>query len=245
MSPTFNNRSAGFTLIELMIAMAIAGIVSAAMYATFQAQVRGQVSQDVSLAMTQSLRAAMEIMATDIRMAGCDPTQGAGAGIVTAAADNLISTMDIGGGASGQPNGSIEPNELVEYGIDLSDNLGRGVNTGALEPLHSTGMQCDALDFVYLALDNTNTPADADRLPDVLNDPATGVVDAADLDDIIAIQVSVVVRSADTANPGFLRATTDNTVYRNLQGTPIFTPTAANNMLRRFQLSETIDCRNL
>lgn len=223
---TEKNPSAGFTLIELMIAMAIASIVSAAMYATFQAQVRGQVTQDVSLSMTQNLRAAMEIMASDIRMAGCDP-EGAGASITTATNTNLVLTMDIGGGAQGQPDGNIGPGETVRYSINGNGNLGRAVDAGNLEPLHSVDLACEVLNFVYLDLDGN---------PFV---PAT----AEDREDINAIQVSVVVRSADVANPGFLTAVTNNTSYVNLQGVEILAP--QNDTFRRFQLSQTIDCRNL
>ena len=231
------NLSAGFSLIELMIAMAITGIITAAMYSVFQAQVQGQVSQGVSLQMTQSVRAAMEIMDADLRMAGCDPTEGAGSGIETAEDDNIVLSMDIGGGPEGQPDGDIDdPNERVRYAINTLDNLGRA--TGMANPpaplntLHSIDLECDVLNFVYLTDDN-----DGDGVPDVLATPV------ADTDDIVAVQVSIILRSADTANPGFLRSYTDATSYENLQGDEILAP--QNDTFRRFQLSTTIDCRNL
>ena len=234
MSSTPNHRTAGFTLIELLIAMAIASIVMAAMYAAFEAQVRGQVSQDVSLQMTQNIRSAMEIMAADIRMAGCDPIA-AGAAITTADADELIITMDIGGGLQGQSDGdTIDAGERVHYAVNADGDLGREVNVqGAmgfpndLQPLHSVDLECEALNFIYL---------DADGNPFV---PMT----EDDREDINAIQVSIVVRSADAVNPGFLRTYIDNTAYVNLQGDEILSP--QNDAFRRFQLSETIDCRNL
>lgn len=221
-----NKQSVGFTLIELMIAMAISGIISVAMYSVFLAQVRGQVSQDVSLAMTQGVRTAIEILASDIRMAGCDP-ENAGASIETAALGELILTMDIGGGSDGQPDGTIGTGERIRYAINAGDNLGRAIDNGNLQPLHSVDLQCDALNFVYL---------DADGVAFV---PVT----ADDREDINAIQVSIVVRSADAVNPGLLRRYIDNTSYVNLQGTEILAP--QNDAFRRFQLSETIDCRNI
>ena len=66
-----NNR--GFTLIELMIAMAIAGIVAAAIMMAFDSQQKTQVSQQLVVEMQQDLRAALYLMQQDIRMAGHDP----------------------------------------------------------------------------------------------------------------------------------------------------------------------------
>lgn len=225
------NTSAGFTLIELMIAMAITGIISVAMYSVFQAQVRGQVSQDVSLQMTQSVRAALEIMASDIRMAGCDPTDSSNAGFQLADGDELRVTMDIGGGFQGQPDGNTTgTNENIRYAINASGNLGRSTSGGTLQPLHSVDMECSVLDFVYIDIDGN-----------VMGTP----VAAANLDNISAVQVSIIIQSADSgaSNPGFLRAYTDNNSYTNLQGVEILAPPG--DTFRRFQLSETIACRNL
>lgn len=231
MLPNVDNKSsAGFSLIELMIALAITSIISIAMFSVFQAQVRGQNSQDVWIQMTQSVRGSMELMASDLRMAGCDPTEDADSGFLIADEGELRLTMDIAGGPLGQPDGDTDDaNEDVRYAINVGGNLGREVGgAGGLQPLHSVDMECDVLNFVYLDVDGNvmGTPVAAD-----------------DLDEISVVQVSIILRSADAANPGMMGAYTDRTTYVNLQGDVILAP--PNDSFRRFQLSSTIDCRNL
>jgi type IV pilus assembly protein PilW len=67
-------RRSGFTLIELMIAMAIAGLVLTAVYAAFGSQLRTHVGQLMTVEIQQSIRAAFTLMQHDIRMAGYDAT---------------------------------------------------------------------------------------------------------------------------------------------------------------------------
>ncbi|MEJ2478456.1 MAG: prepilin-type N-terminal cleavage/methylation domain-containing protein [Desulfobacterales bacterium] len=62
----------GFTLIELMIAMAIAGLVLTVVCAAFGSQLRTHVGQQVTVEIQQSIRAAFTLMQHDIRMAGYD-----------------------------------------------------------------------------------------------------------------------------------------------------------------------------
>jgi type IV pilus assembly protein PilW len=64
----------GFTLIELMIAMAIAGVVLTAVYAAFGSQLKTHVGQQMTVEIQQSIRAAFTLMQHDIRMAGYDAT---------------------------------------------------------------------------------------------------------------------------------------------------------------------------
>jgi type IV pilus assembly protein PilW len=64
----------GFTLIELMVAIAIASVVMAGIYSMFIMQQRTQVTEQVVVDMQQTLRAAMYMVERDIRMAGFDPT---------------------------------------------------------------------------------------------------------------------------------------------------------------------------
>jgi type IV pilus assembly protein PilW len=64
----------GFTLIELMVAIAIASAVMAGIYTLFVMQQRTQVAEQVAVDMQQTVRAAMYMLERDIRMAGFDPT---------------------------------------------------------------------------------------------------------------------------------------------------------------------------
>jgi type IV pilus assembly protein PilW len=70
-----SNNHRGFTLIELMVAIAIGSMVLAGIYSAFVMQQRSQISEQVAVDMQQTLRAAIYLMERDIRMAGFDPTR--------------------------------------------------------------------------------------------------------------------------------------------------------------------------
>jgi len=68
------NNETGFTLIELLVAMVIAAIVMTSVYSVYYSQQKSYITQEQVAAMHQNLRAAMTVMAREIRMAGCNPT---------------------------------------------------------------------------------------------------------------------------------------------------------------------------
>jgi type IV pilus assembly protein PilW len=72
----------GITLIELLVALAICGMVVAGIYKVFIAQSKAYSFQDQVTEVQQSVRSAMEILLRDLRMAGFD-------------SDNLLSTITI------------------------------------------------------------------------------------------------------------------------------------------------------
>lgn len=115
----------GFTLIELLIAMVIVGIVTAAIYAAFQSQQRSSIIQENVNVMQQNLRAAMEIMIKDIRMAGYDPGGIGGLGITDVRprdTDNNVDATISGNGAiqfsaDFDGDGALGGGETVSYSI--------------------------------------------------------------------------------------------------------------------------------
>ncbi len=216
----------GFTLVELLVGLAMSMIVMGAMYVTHMAQVQGKTAQEVTLELQQAGRAALELMTRDIRMAGCDPSWESGAGFVTANADEIEFTMDIAGDVSSptpnESDGDVDdPNENIRYAINTNGDLGRETGgAGGLQPL---ARNCDVLNFVYLDADGNVT---------------------ADMDDITSVEVSFVI-SSGTNSPqrGLLRGVTDTRKFYNLQGAQIFQ--APGDEARRLQLSTTIHCRNM
>jgi type IV pilus assembly protein PilW len=88
-------RNDGFTLVEMLVAMAIGAIVMAAVYSTYSTQQKSYILQEQVSAMQQNIRAAMYYMTRDIRMAGCDPTGNANAGITAAGPTSISFTRDI------------------------------------------------------------------------------------------------------------------------------------------------------
>ncbi len=223
----------GWTLVELLVAMAVAGIVGAVICAAYITQVRGAVSQEAMLDMQQTARAALQIMANEIRSAGCDPTGFAGAGIRTATAAEFSFTADLVNNA-GVPNSdgdTNDANESVRYALtrdadgdgqadEIPCDLGRDTG-GGLQPFAEN---IDALNFVYL-----------DENGNVL---APGFSP----NQIRAVQITLVARSGEQLRP-LMRSYEDNTAYVNLQGEVILPPQQDN--LRRLLLTSTVYCRNL
>lgn len=141
-------ESKGFTLIELLVAMAIAGIVMSAVYSAYRSQQRSYVIQEQVVAMQQNLRAGLNLIEREIRMAGYDPTGAAGAGIMSMGANSIQVTFDLDGNGD-----TLGTDEDVKYGLNASGNLGRDTG-GGLQP---AAENIDALDFVYLDGDRNVT----------------------------------------------------------------------------------------
>lgn len=106
----------GLTLVELMIVMVLSMVLMAAVYATYEVQkTTSDVQHEVS-SIQQDLRAVLDIMARDIRQAGCDPTLQSTAGIVVGESGlkTLTITMDL------NEDGDIsdlDPDERVSYAL--------------------------------------------------------------------------------------------------------------------------------
>ena len=85
----------GFTLTELMVALAISAIVTTGMYRTFVQQQRVSMQQEQLTEARQNARLSMDAMIEEIRDAGFDPGGLAGAGIVQANSTSLRFTRDM------------------------------------------------------------------------------------------------------------------------------------------------------
>jgi len=63
----------GFTLVELMVTLAVSSIALAGMYGVYKAQVQSYVTQNAVVDTQQNLRNTFYVMQRTIRMAGFDP----------------------------------------------------------------------------------------------------------------------------------------------------------------------------
>lgn len=211
-------RNEGFTLVELLVATAIGLIVLSAVYSTYTTQQRSYILQEQIATMQQNLRAAMYFMVREIRMAGCDPTGDALAGITGAGPTSISFTRDIRSTddltdhtADGDTD---DTGESITY--QFVDSDGDGVNDRITRNNQALAENIDALDFVYL--NSAGAPT-------------------ASIAQMRSVQVTVVARTG-RVDPGY----TNTDDYRNLQGDIILA--AQNDRFRRKQLDTTIKLRN-
>jgi len=214
----------GYTIVELLVAIAISGIFMGAIYSAYTSQQRATLGQEQVSAMHRNLRSAMYFIEKEIRMAGCDPTGRAKVdvagslvppGIIQANANLMEFAADTDG------DGTIAPDEHITYrlpGADLIRNGGR------------IAENIDALNFVYL---------DGESPPQPLNPGMTDVSESS-IPDIRSVQVTVVARTGKE-DPHYA----DSEDYKNKQNETIFTPSGDAVRFRRKLLSTSIKCRNL
>jgi type II secretory pathway pseudopilin PulG len=81
-------RSAGFTIVEILITIVVAGVLGAALMSLVLGQQRFYGHSDDTINAQQNLRAAMDLMATELRMAS--PTD-----VMVARSDSVVVRSDI------------------------------------------------------------------------------------------------------------------------------------------------------
>lgn len=214
----------GFSLIEVLVAMACSAIVIVGVYQMFHSQQQSYLRQDEVVEMQQNLRAGMNLMTKDIRFAGFDPTNLANTGFVVDFPNGIFATdIDYSNDTNiiaftidDSEDGIIQVNDKEQIAYRLNNNnLERhSASRSAWEPISDN---IDALNFVYLDEDGV-----------VTGNPVN----------FRSIEVSLLVR----ARKKDLKYTNKN-IYQNKQGTNIC-PSCANDHYRRRLLSTTINIRN-
>ncbi len=151
-------------MIELIIAISIVGIILIALSATFERSGRLYTTQNVSAALQEEVRAAVEIMAREIRMAAYDPFKTGDFEIMTADATHLMFTLDLNEdgvvNTTGFPNCErlsfrySNANEALQI-ICGESTGGQDVQTliGGL----NTDTRVTAMDFDYMDNQNNST----------------------------------------------------------------------------------------
>lgn len=178
-----NDFAQGFTLVEILVALAISSIVISGVIYSYSGQKKSELSQTQLVEMQQSIRAAMYVMAADIRMAGYDPHRTFSAGVSQA-----------GNGSVGNPftftfvendtdtdHGTLSTvsYELYDASSDGDNDIGRqkdGLKQAIAENIQS-------LTFSYLDGDGSvlSTPVDISAIRAVRIDITAGL-DAGDVD---------------------------------------------------------------
>lgn len=148
-------KGKGYTLIELLVSMAIAMVVLGALSGSFISQTKAYNAQENINEMQQNARAAMDLMAREIKMAGYDPTGASFAAVVTFASDQFRFVADVD--KDGDTTSATEENEDITYSFDAANNqlLRDDANDGKAAMVVAENIT--ALSFEYLMADGTTT----------------------------------------------------------------------------------------
>jgi type IV pilus assembly protein PilW len=259
----------GFTIIELMITLAIFGIVLTGVYSVYKAQLQSHYTQQEIMEMQQNTRAALYLMEREIKMAGLNPTGADDIGITVADAHTMSFNMDFTGGFN---DGDDDDGDgISDEGANGIDDNGNGLVDEADEAEWCDGDVDDPNEQVVYALSND---ADGngmnDGLPTENNDGgacdlwrngellavnidalnfvyldaggAPLATPVADTTQIRSVQVSVVARSGSDPS-AFSINYADTQSYQNQQGDTVLWQ--QDDTFRRLLMATEVKCRNL
>lgn len=154
------NRSAGFTLIEVLVCIALLSIVFGTVYRSFANVNRSYTNENVKAGVQQKARIGIDLMARDVRLAGLDPLGSAGAGFTAASTGSIRFTADL------NYDGDIDdPFEDLIYSFNGS-SLQQTSHLGPATLMDNVS----ALTFTYLDQEDNflPVPVDTDQIRTVL-----------------------------------------------------------------------------
>jgi type IV pilus assembly protein PilW len=119
---TLVRKNSGFTMVELLVVLAVTSIVLSLMYQVYHSQLKSHTTQQELVEMQQNLRATLYLMEREIRMAGHHGPNGgvADPSVTIAQVDNIAFAMDITGGTTLEPSDgdTADPGEQINYFLD-------------------------------------------------------------------------------------------------------------------------------
>ena len=232
--PTMPHSESGFTLVELLITMVISGVIMAAVYAAYTVNQKVYTEQQHVVYMQQNIRASLQVLGREIRMAGYNPAGGSGSGIVDALPGSVRFAMDL------NEDGDVtDTDEDVSYQLYVAGDgikkLGRKDHTPppppppASPPVNqAVAEHIDAIEFYYTLVKKVGG---AVTVSQKLNPTA------AELSEIQAVTMSILARAA-YPDPKFTNTMTYQTASGAAWG-------PYNDNLRRRLLVTTVQCRNM
>lgn len=226
----------GFTLLELMIALALSSFLVITLGTVYTNQQRHGTTQKLTAEVQQNIRSAMYIMGREIRMAGFDFRKTANTGFTTATATAVTFTRvaEEDDKVDNDGDGTVDETDEVEtiayylhdFGDGDTDMARHDVNVLPAQSGQPIAENIDAVEFFYTMDDSTQT------------------LTPANLADIRAVTISLLARTW-RADPEYV----DNRVYTPAGGTAWDlgngAGVAAGDNYHRRLLTTTIQCRNL
>ena len=204
-----NNQ--GFTLVEMMIAVAIFGIVMAGIYQTYDSQQKTYIVQEQIIDMQQNHRTAIYFLGQELRMAGYDPSGKADANIATdsymdspgfntAEIAEFEVTLDLNGDRV-----IDDQNEIIRYALTNDDEDGDGISDAIDANWINSGADCslgrEINDNGSATLSGNPPQLVADNIDAIEflyileNGDVTQSVDDNELEDIRGVIVSILART--------------------------------------------------
>lgn len=150
----------GFTLVELLVVVAISGLVVIGIWGAYRAQKKIMATQDVVTDIQQNVRTAVFTLTQDIRMAGYDPTLSGNFGITFLGFRDLNDNNAVGGNSTFQftadydRDGVLGGNEtitfsLYEFGAAAGTVTDLARNNGGGRQLLAQNIQAIGLAYAY------------------------------------------------------------------------------------------------
>lgn len=203
-----HNRTTGFTLIEVLVTIAMISVFMAASMAVLIPLSRSYTATDVASSAQQVARMAVEVIAGDIRLAGLDPLQQLQGldpsglpicGFQEASATSVRFTCDRVADGDDEANGEIDDSnfENINYFYDAgAETLNLRLYAGApVQTSQALVNNVTNLRFRYYDEDGNET---------------------ADLEEIRAVQISMTVEEDAGADDPVQRSYTTRVLCRNM-----------------------------
>ncbi len=248
----------GFTLVEILIVLLLISVIMGAIYQTFRAQQKSYMVQEEVLEMQQNLRAGVDIMTREIRMAGYDPTMSGNFGILAAGPTSIRFTVDF------DENGTVASgeDETLLYHLCDFDSDGSDDSLTRSSSCTPVALNIQALGFAYGfdsdadgyldqdASGNTIWAIDSNGdgfLDTNLDTNADGVIDANDNPSGVSLSTTVNINTIRAVQIWILaRTSRPDRNFRDVNtyvvGNQHITP---NDGYRRRLVSVIIKCRNM